>query len=444
MSAADRIAAVLPITGEAATESEAPTSPNLPAEFWQARPELAHVHQAAHHRARCADAVLGVTLAHVAALTPPTLRLPAPVGTPGSLDVAVAIIGPSGTGKSGATDVARLLVPVDDPAVAVVSIGSGEGLIESYFEMVDEIGEDGKRHRVKRQTRRAVLAMLDEGQALAELGGRKGSTLLPTIRSAWSGGRVGQANASEERKRQLAPGEYRFALVAGFQPEHATTLLDDAAGGTPQRFVFLPALDPNVPDAPPDDPGPLDWRPPVHQTGPMPLDPAVAAEIHDRGVARTRGEIIVDQLDAHRDLSRLKVAGLLAILAGRTSIDADDWHLAGMVMETSDTVRAGIIWAAQHRAREAERVSIARHVDRAAAVDRSTDERALDVMARAVARHVHRAKCDGGCRHRCASRATPGKYRAVVTIDDAIAQAVALGWITTNGDTIQPGKAKPA
>lgn len=419
-------------------------APNLPAEFWQARPELAHVRQAAHAAARSADAVLGVTLAHVATLTPPTLRLPAPVGTPGTLDVAVALIGPSGTGKSGATDVAGLLLPIVDPDVAVVSIGSGEGLIESYLELVDEVGDDGKNRKAKRQTRRAVLAMLDEGQALGELGGRKGSTLMPTIRSAWSGGRLGQANASEDRRRQLAPGEYRFALVAGFQTEHATTLLDDAAGGTPQRFAFFAASDPATPDEAPADPGPLDWRPPIHQAGPMPLDLEVAATIRRAALARTRGEVVVDPLGAHRDLGRLKIAGLLAILAGRTNIDANDWHLAGMVLDASDRVRGGIVWAAQHRAREAERVSIARHVHRATELDRSTDERALGVMARAIARHVHLGRCDGGCRRRCVSRSTPSKYRAVVTIEDATAEAEARGWIVTDGDTIRPGEARPA
>ena len=53
-------------------EDEAPGA--LPDEFWTARPELAHIRQAAHARQRSAPAVLHAALARVAAGAPHNLR----------------------------------------------------------------------------------------------------------------------------------------------------------------------------------------------------------------------------------------------------------------------------------------------------------------------------------------------------------------------------------
>jgi hypothetical protein len=335
------------------------------------------------------------------------------------------------------------LFPITDNQVATVPLGSGEGIVEAYMGEVAEVDNTGKTKKVKRQVRRAVLAMLDEGQALAELGTRKGSTLLPTIRSAWSGDRLGQANASEDTRRHLPPGAYRFAIVAGFQLEHAVNLIDDAAAGTPQRFAWFAAHDPTVPDEPPDWPGPIRWRPPIHKPGAMSIDATVAAEIRARNLARTRGQVIIDPLDAHRDLGRLKIAGLLALLAERQTITVDDWTIAGTVMDSSDRVRTEIITAATWRAHEAERGAIGTHVRRAAALDDDAEHRALTGMAKAIGRHVGRGQCDEPCRYRCVSRSTKSAHRKLATIDDAIDEAQRHGWITVNGDTFTAGQETP-
>lgn len=427
----------LPIVAEVAT-----TPPNLAPEWWQERPELARIRQAAHDRTVSADAVLGAVLARVAVLTPPTVRLPAVVGTAGTLDLAVALVAPSGSGKSSAVRVSGDLFPVNRPDVAVVPLGSGEGLIESYLGFVDEVDDQGKTVKVKRQVRTGVLALLDEGQALAEMGGRKGSTLMPTIRSAWTGDQLGQANATEERRRCLPAGEYRFSLIAAFQTDLAVALVDDAAGGTPQRFLFVSATDDAIPDDGPGWPTDASWKPPK-RSGQLDIDPAIAGEIRARHLARARGEVVPDPLDAHRDLSRLKVAGLLALLAGRTDIDADDWRLAGDVLDVSDRVRGGIVAAARWRAREAERTHVARLTGRAAALDDDAGRRALIGMAKAIARHVHRATCKSGCKRSCATRSTSGKHREHSTVSEALAEAVTRGWVVVDGDAILPGETSP-
>lgn len=431
-------------TSEPADDTPAPSeAPNLPASFYEERTELAHIRDAAYCRARSADAVLGVTLARLAVLTPPTLHLPAPVDTEATLDFAVALIGHSGAGKSGASRIGDELLRVDGDDLAVRALGSYEGLVESYLGMVEEVDDAGKTVQVKRQVRRGVLFELDEGQALADMGTRKGSTLLPGIRSAAHGNRLGQANASEDRRRHLPPREYRFALVAGFQLEHATALIDDAPGGTPQRFVYFAAEDRSIPDDAPMWPGALDWRPPTRTAGPMGLDTEVARQIRARALARSRGTTVIDQLDAHRDLNRLKVAGLLAVLDRRTDITAGDWSLAGQVLDASDRVRSSIIDAARWRARENERARTAKLVRQAATLDDDAAGRAVANMARAVARHVRRGKCDGGCRRRCVTIATSSKDRKLAPVDDALDIASGHGWVVLDGDRIRPGGVAP-
>lgn len=432
------IAAHLPVV-EDITEPDHSAAPNLPSSFWQTRPRLTLIRTAAHARMVSADAVFGAVLARVALAVPPTVVLPAPVSTPGTLDLIVTLIGDSGAGKSASADIAAELLPIEADDITEVPLGSGEGLIESYLDYASEEGEDGKKHRVKRQVMRGVLATLDEGQALAELGGRKGSTLMETIRSAWSGKRLGQANATEERKRHLEAGSYRFAMIAGFQLEHATALIGDAAGGTPQRFLFFNAIDPEIPASSPEWPGKLIWRQ-TYIPGAMSLDGNATAEIRARKFARTTGTETIHELDAHRDLLRLKVAGLLAILEGRRDITCEDWTLAGIVLDTSDQVRQTIIDADKSRRNIAERASIASADRRAAALDNGAGERAIAKMARAIGGHVQRGQCPTGCHRACVNRATASRDRKLAVLDDALDRAVIEGWIATQDDRLVPGE----
>lgn len=412
---------------------------NLPDRFWAARPELAHIRQAAHARAASADAVLAATLARLAANIPPWHTLPAPVGTAGTLDLCVALIGDSGTGKSIAANISAELIPLSRGRVDSMPLGSGEGLIDAYFAMVTEEDSDGKKRRVKRQELDGILFSLDEGQALAEMSGRKGATLMPTIRSAWSGARLGQANAGEETRRHLAPGSYRFALIAGFQLEHAVSLINDAAGGTPQRMIFAAAIDPTVPEQAPIWPGALPWHLDGHAAGEIPADTEILAEIRQRHLEKVQGRRTINPLDSHRDLSRLKTAALLGLLNNRWNITTEDWDLAGQILDTSDQVRTRIITTAAHHARAAEDARVHRDVRRDAAIEHSAEQRALDSMVRSIANHVHKQTCPDGCRPRCASRATASKHRALVTVAAAITEAHNRHLIEVDGDTLRPG-----
>jgi hypothetical protein len=256
---------------------------------------------------------------------------------------------------------------------------------------------------------------------------------------------LGQANASAETHRRLEPHRYRLALVVGFQVTKATALLDDAAGGTPQRFVFAPGHDPAVPDLAqtPLWPGPLGFVDPPDFTLGRDIDvnPSIVTEVRQRHLEVQRGEADVADLDAHRDLCRLKTAALLGILDGRFEVSTEDWALAQMVEAMSRNCRG---WVAAEAARQATRAEEAGHrraARREEVVARSAEERALASAAGSVARRV--AKAGGALSRTDLNRAIAGKHKQLVSVDDVIAHAISEGWIVTLEDGYGPGESRP-
>ncbi len=421
---------------------------NLPEAFWDARPELGRIRQAAHAASLSADAVLGAALARVATLAPPTLTMDTGFGMPASMNVVIGLVGPSGAGKTTAVAAARKLVPIDrTDIVADVPLGSGEGLVDLFFETFTE-SVNGRKVRTKRRTKTAALACLDEGQALAEMGNRKGATLMPTIRSSWSGETIGQANASEETKRIVKAGTYRLALVVGFQATAVGAMLADQETGTAQRFALFSATDPTIPLEPTTWPEEVLFEVPPTITGQtVTVTDKIKKEIRARAHAVRSGAIAPDPLDSHRDLNRLKVAGLLAILAGRTDINLEDWMLAGMVMDTSDTVRRWVmdtnIAAADELESARTRAAIKRQLLAATALDNNVHGRAVSAGARAIARLAHKHKGET-ITSRDAARAPASKHRHEAGVDEMVAYAEAKEWIRPDGDGWVAGKSAPA
>ncbi len=432
-----------PETGEIVAPA-APHIPTLPDEFWTARPVLEQIRQAAHARRRSAPAVLLATLARVAATIPPTHVLPAIIGSQASLNVIVGLVARSGGGKSTAVDVARDLYPIDrKDVVADVPPGSGEGMVELFFELVPEEGADGKTRKVKRHTKTGALVYLDEGEALVEMGNRKGATLMPTLRSAWSGQTLGQSNASTETHRVLSAHSYRLAIVIGFQLEYAADIISNQAGGTPQRFVFAPTQDPTIPDQRPEFPEPLTIDvPPVAGRAEIGFDQAIIDEIDARGLAASRGAVQVESLDSHADLVRMKIAALLAIIDNRFHVTVDDWQLAADVQNLSNHVRSIAIEHSASVARRAENAYTAKLANRDATIAESAEQRALVSGAKSIARKVHKA--DGALAKRDLMGAVASKHKRLVSVDDMIEHAEQQGWITAVPDGWRAGESKPS
>ncbi len=404
---------------------------NLPEQFWQARPVFGHIRAAAHNRMVSADAVLLAVLARVVMLTPPTIALPAIVGSRVSLNLFTSIIDASGGGKSAAVNVARELVPHqrDDIADPILP-SSGEGLIEAYMGMVDGgVDDDGKkRPKERRQVMTAGLAFVDEGQGLLAQSERSGSTIMETIRSAWMGGDLGQHNATEERRRWLKAHRYRLSMIVGFQLTYAASLIADGEGGTPQRFTFALASDPTI-DEHAAWPGPIEFEPQATVQGvDISFDDELVAGIRRRRLERSRGTLVVDPLDTHQDLRRMKLAAAVALLEGRTHVDVEDWELAAEIDQTSCAVRTLAIEHARSQSARAERARAERQAEREAVVLDSVEGRALVSGAKSIARKVHKVGEPvkyGACRD-----AVAGKHRDVVDVEQMLDMGVAEKWIT--------------
>lgn len=411
--------------------------------FWDARPALAHIRQAAHSRIVSAEAVLHVVLARVAAITPHTTRLPATIASTCPLSYFAALVGGPSSGKSAADAVAADLTPAPEWLVDHLPLGSGEGLIDSLFEMVDDVAPNGNAIKVKRQTKHNAYVYVDEGQSLTSIGSRTGTTIMQTIRTLWTGGTAGQANASVERRRILPGGTYTYGLVAGFQPALAAGLLDDAAGGTPQRFGWADADDITLAPPAPPWPGRLPWEPPVKMNygGDLELAAGIVDQVVADRYAVVTKNVDVLPLDAHANLYRLKVAGLLAVLDGRRDVTLDDWELAGLIRGRSNSVRARVIAAVAFDAAQNEEATRRRLAGRQIHVADAIQTRRTVDGAKKIADKVI---VEPGCA-RAALRRDLRRWRDV--FDDALDHAKAEGWVVertepgqgTDKRTLHPG-----
>jgi len=402
---------------------------NLPNDFWETRPELDWIRQAAHSRNRSADTVLHSVLARIAAHIPHHYHLPPIVGAPAALTLLVAIGGPSGTGKSSAYHISTELLPTPPKGPAVLDglpIGSGEGLAETFFTWQPD--PDNAKRKIRTQTHHNAMFYVDEGAALAAIGGRQGSTLLATLRTVFTGGATGQTNASQETRRILPAHTYTIGLVAAITPDAASKLLDDATGGTPQRFTWVSPIDPATGDA--TWPGPLGWQPPAATlitgaTGtPIGIPTDIATEIRDHDLARIQGTIAVPLLDSHAPLVRLKLAALLNLLQEQPGIDHEAWQLSDTMLDTSNAVRTWTAELAGHDAAARNQAAGHRQAQRDHARDQVTEALTTADLAKWI---TDRAHTNPGTTTRDLRRATTKRRRP--HFDAALDYATTHGWV---------------
>lgn len=356
--------------GDVARTPETPPGPD-PAEedaFWESRAILAHVYNYATAKYATPWAVLGVVLARAVAAVEPNIQLPAAIGTEASLNLYIALVGTSGGGKDIAFGVAEQAVDIwegrEPLETEVIPLGSGEGLSHIYMKLPPKL--TAKKGRPDDdsaaiglgfnpdpdkpiQHRSRALVTIAEIDTLEAIGQRRGSTLGGQLRQAWNGGQIG-FHYVDIAKRMIVPKHvYRMCLVASIQPGRAGALLAESDGGTPQRFLWLPATNPGMTrDDAATVPDPIGWEPPRYQAGRVLFDQCQSAidAIIDNHIKRQRGE--GDALDGHSVLNRVKVAAALAILdtgrpmPQRLTITEEDWRLAGVVQAVSDRTRAGV------------------------------------------------------------------------------------------------------
>ncbi|MEU8988529.1 DUF3987 domain-containing protein [Streptomyces sp. NPDC048558] len=366
----------------------------LPDDFWVRRGVFQYIRAAAHARCAPADAVFLMVLARVAAMSPHATRVATHRGF-ATLNLYVAVIGDSGGGKSAAHGAAADLLrpPSGLDFHDAVPVGSGEGIAEAFM------GMEGSPKR-KAQVRHNALFYVDEGAALAKLAERSGSTLGETLRRAFGGEALGQTNATADRSRLVLRHTYSMGVIVGFQPDAALHLLSEASLGGPQRFLWALTEDPWISDVA-EWPGPLGittaigGRSTFMEPSTLSLPPSVREELRRKAVAKTRGFSeggaalpLEDPLDAHADLVRIKVAGLLCLLDGRRKISEEDWELAETIWKTSCAVRNEVVAHGERQREQARKADHQRAADRKGAEANGEHEAHIQRVARRLIRAV--------------------------------------------------------
>jgi hypothetical protein len=445
---------------------------NLPPEFWASRPVLKHIQMAAHSRLVSADVLLHSILVRLSALWPHEVRLDTGVATPASANLTVAVIGPSGAGKTSGIGLARRILPapgwLDRETFADDRpLGSGEGMSEVYMGYrrvpIEQPPDDPltpgpakvKLEKVRMQVRHNALLHADEGEALAKMMERQGATVAVELRRAWSGGTIGQSNGTKETTRVVEEGRYSMGLIIGFQLNTVQQLLASVEAGTVQRFLFCWALDPSVPRERLPDPGALQgiWPPAVPLEGslvnPGPevdlrkvtFSPAILDEIWEARFGRvTTMPETMEDLTSHRSVTLVKLSALLAYLdCGRRNVTDEDWRLAGMVWDASCRVRDYAIETGRQAAGKAVRDRSAAHSAQELAVDEARAARERQHVEERVALAVTRLvqqygpQTAGAIRRRSYS---PDRPR----VADALILAVERGWLAERGTLYAQGE----
>lgn len=426
-------------------EEADPYPGRLPEEFYNARPLFQQIKQYAHAEAASADTAFFMCLARLSGMVSHHYRAVTGIGGRASLNIFAAAVGGSGAGKSTSVKVAKNLMPTpDDEFRDSLPLGSGEGMAEVFMGTVEEEtgevrkGRNGTEtpvtQRVRKQVRHNAFFYVDEGETIAKLADRNGSTLGESLRRAAIGETLGQANATEERTRYVPEGSYSMGLMVGFQPKTAMPLLADAATGTPQRFLWCWAEDNTIPYEEIEKPDVLHRHPGQKRpSGPVDIlfPEEIRKELRWQRVAKARGELQVSELNAHGPLMKVKIASLLALLDDREHVTAEDWALADTVWLSSCAVRDSLIEDAK-RQEAAERVRLEEaQVQQALRTHTAKSEH--DTARDRVARTIHRRVVkDGPMSLGNLRRLIAARDRA--TMNPALEYAEAQGWVTVDED----------
>lgn len=322
--------------------------------FWDRRPVLASIYENSEKTGVSPWGALGGAILRGLHTVPYNVSYRSFRG-PASLNLGVINVGESGGNKSLT---GRLLDDMLDfgpfAEFSESEAGSGESIVDSYAywrNIPKDEREDGgpTRELAWLMPSHAHRFRFDEVGKLGAIAKRDGATIFEYIKSALTGEQIGRKLAGNLGV-QLGKDQYRFTITINAQPTRAEVLLSESeiAGGTPGRFLWC------LMDYPPfgdsaldhDDFNAIHVEPfelkPVSWDG-VPYIKALDAmnrEHRDHMRAGHRGER--NAIDGHAVMVRVKVAVGLMILDGRTSLNDEDWELAGAVMDHSNATRARV------------------------------------------------------------------------------------------------------
>lgn len=350
--------------------------------FWHSRDILQHIQEFAYARMISPWTLLGVSLLRMLACIPPHVVLPPLIGGYGSLNLFVALVGPSGVGKGASESAAHDCIDYNTD-IYTAPVGSGEGIAHQYAHR--------DRNGIVRD-RDSVLFEISEVDTLTALGNRQGSTLLSQLRSAFSGERLGFGYADATRRIPIERHTYRLGMTIGIQPEKAAQVIYDSDGGTPQRLIWLPATDPDINPEPAAAPPQWviamqgSWFPGYDMFHVLTVPENASRMIRENHAARARGA--GEALDGHALFARLKVAQALTLLDQRRVMTEDDWGLSGTVMRVSDITRSRVLEVLRRKQTAVDYARSERDAKRAVHVNESMEEAAVQRVCGRVQRLV--------------------------------------------------------
>jgi hypothetical protein len=375
-------------------ESPAPSDGWLPDDFWSARPWLESIRGAAWAAQRCPEAILGAVLATYATALPSSIKVEALVGGNESpLNTYVALVGKSGSGKTGAIGLAMHLcgaVDSQDHRYGV-SLRSGAGLVTAAI--AEPARKDKSGLMLPAVFRRGVMVEFDESKALVALNERSGENLLSYLLTAWSGRRGSRVGGTKAAGDESFPADLvRVCAVMGVQLGVAGSLFTGEARdqGFPGRLLYFgmdnlgdrslrsraKAPELGLPFYYPDQ-----GREIGVMTFPAEVDEAVSVWDYDRGMSG--GDVI----DGHRMLLRMRTAALLALMDRCAQVDLIHWQLAGEIEKHSRFTRsrllAGITRSVEEHALAAGRIDAFRERGRLS----TTHEHYAQRLCRGLAKH---------------------------------------------------------
>lgn len=370
-------------------------------EFWDARPVLRNIHDFALSRYAEPTAVLGSILAYVLVLTSPRATVDTVIG-PASLNLYVGLVGESGTGKDQAREAAEDWIgdPIKDDDLYQRDIGTGQALSGAFVEAHRDKDDDNRWKNVR--VRETVLVKVSEFDQLAAHAKQQASNLIPTLRSGFMGQILGSMYKDKSKDISVGAGTYRMCMVVGIQPTRARPLIDDVAGGLPQRFLWMPAKYTNIQGlgCPKPDrhtwkspvrcrPDPYDQQQPGGSTEPaIPIPMCQAARDHTHAERIKAGQGLLPEMDQHANLVRCKVAAAFALLDERQEVNDEDWRLSGFIDRLSRATRDGVIHALNDVDKEKRKQAREEHVETAVATSKAMESTVLAGAKKSVLRQM--------------------------------------------------------
>ena len=380
--------------------------------FYTSRPWLEYAYRYAKALRISPHGLVGAILARVSALTPPNVVAQLTENDlPMTLNINVALVAPTGSGKGRVMAQSRHLVPASPMCpLEEIKPKTGESIPAKFVAKVPAVDGDGKQikgeYADKVLTDRCLLYM-PEIVSLRAAMNRQGSVILPVLLESFSNEPIGDDTKGKQFQTKLPSYGYRLAAVVGVQPTNAGVLFDEAQTGLAGRFIYVAATDADAPEKRPQLPAgafPFDATcipsgngleslqalidnkglenmpdngPDAREGYPLTTItfPEVAARYAD-DAQRLSVSGKATSLDAHRVELVARVAALLAVMDYRLEVSEDDWRIALRFMDMSDVIRMECMSQCRKSAvdAQAEQISVKRDAEEQA--DRSVADRA--------------------------------------------------------------------